>query len=116
MDCQENFLLHYSKGDRVIDDGFIYEAKWWTNSDPSNNNGGDGVPWLKIAPFVTTAPDAPTNLKAENIKSTGLRLSWDGNESNYVEKYTVTSDNGTQDYIDDDKKFADMRVKLGIKR
>ncbi len=46
----------YTSGQRAQVNGFIYEAKWWTqNQNPETNSGGDG-PWRPIGPCVPPGP------------------------------------------------------------
>jgi chitinase len=46
----------FTGGQRASLNGFIYEAKWWTqNQNPETNSGGDG-PWRPIGPCVSPGP------------------------------------------------------------
>ena len=47
----------FTGGQRASLNGFIYEAKWWTqNQNPETNSGGDG-PWKPIGPCVPPGPN-----------------------------------------------------------
>jgi chitodextrinase len=47
----------FTGGQRASLNGFIYEAKWWTqNQNPETNAGGDG-PWQPIGPCVPPGPN-----------------------------------------------------------
>src|SRR5499426_3113789 len=47
----------FTGGQRASLNGFIYEAKWWTqNQNPETNSGPDG-PWRPIGPCVQPGPN-----------------------------------------------------------
>ena len=43
-----NSLTAYSSGDKVVYNGKIYEAKWWTQGENPETSQGDGQPWKYV--------------------------------------------------------------------
>jgi chitodextrinase len=69
----------YTAGMTAIEDGVIYQAKWWTQgNDPAHNSAGPGQPWSVIGVIDPshTVPTVPTGLAATAISSTATTLSW----------------------------------------
>jgi chitodextrinase len=69
----------YTAGMTAIEDGVIYQAKWWTQgSDPAHNSGGAGQPWsvIGVVDPSHTVPTVPTGLAATATSSSATTLSW----------------------------------------
>jgi chitodextrinase len=69
----------YTAGMTTIEDGVIYQAKWWTQgSDPAHNSAGAGQPWSVIGVLDPshTVPTVPSGLAATATSSIATTLSW----------------------------------------
>ena len=55
----------YDRGDRILVDGRVYEAKWWSRSDSPEAavHGSDASPWQKLddATFLEILGELPTS-------------------------------------------------------
>ncbi|MFD0588107.1 fibronectin type III domain-containing protein [Paenibacillus sp. GCM10027627] len=88
-----NATTAYSGGMRIIYDGNIYEAKWWTRGEIPNPNSTLG-PWKLIGPCGDTdmtPPTAPANLSVTAVYARAIYLSWSPATDNVgVTGYTVS--------------------------
>jgi chitodextrinase len=69
----------YTAGMTAIEDGVIYQAKWWTQgNDPAHDSGGPGQPWSVIGVVDPShiVPTVPTGLAATATSSSATTLSW----------------------------------------
>jgi chitodextrinase len=69
----------YTAGMTVIEDGVIYQAKWWTQgNDPAHYSGGPGQPWSAVggADPSHSVPTVPTGLAAATVSSSATTLTW----------------------------------------
>jgi chitodextrinase len=69
----------YTAGMTAIEDGVIYQAKWWTQgNDPAHNSSGPGQPWSVIGVVDPShvVPTVPTGLAATATSSSATTLSW----------------------------------------
>ncbi len=69
----------YTAGMTAIENGVIYQAKWWTQGDdPAYHNGASGQPWAVVGPVdgAHSVPTVPTGLAAAGTSSTATILSW----------------------------------------
>ncbi|WP_127529631.1 glycosyl hydrolase family 18 protein [Paenibacillus kobensis] len=84
----------YTGGQRVVYNGIVYEAKWWTQGDQPDLSGDYGV-WKKIGGCTsggtgggtgggadTTAPTAPTGVTVTGVTQTSVTLAWSGSTDN----------------------------------
>ncbi len=58
----------YWAGDKVVEDGILYEANWWTQDDPTTHNGGagSGQPWTEIGECGSNEPELEITSPANN--------------------------------------------------
>jgi chitodextrinase len=69
----------YTAGMTAVEDGVIYQARWWTQgNDPAHNSGGAGQPWSIVGPLDPSHvdPTVPTGLAAAGTSSSATMLSW----------------------------------------
>ena len=81
----------YTAGMTAIENGVVYQAKWWTQGDdPAQHSGAAGQPWAVFGPVdgAHSVPTAPTGLAAGGTTSTATILSW--NASSVPGSGTVT--------------------------
>jgi hypothetical protein len=67
----------YTAGMTAIENGVIYQAKWWTQGDdPAYHNGASGQPWAVVGPVdgAHSVPTVPTGLAAAGTTSTATIL------------------------------------------
>lgn len=87
----------YEGGDRVVHDGYVWEAQWWTHGDEPSLNASNG-PWDQIGQAGNDRPQPaePTGVEAVELQSTRITLEW--NALNGISSYRVyrrTTDNGS---------------------
>lgn len=68
----------YTSGMQVIENGVIYQAKWWTQGSDPAHNSGNGQPWSIVgaADPAHVVPSVPTGLVAHATSATSAMLSW----------------------------------------
>jgi len=83
----------YTGGQRVVYNGVIYEAKWWTQGDRPDQSGEWGV-WKKVGDCSsggtggtgggadTTAPTVPSGVTVTGVTQTSVTLAWSGSTDN----------------------------------
>ena len=100
----------YTGGQRVVYNGKIYEARWWTQGDRPDQSGADGA-WKYIEDCPngpidpqpepepgqdTTPPTAPGQLRVTGTAPTSVNLAWDASTDNVgVTGYTVAYGTGS---------------------
>ncbi|MGZ7445237.1 glycosyl hydrolase family 18 protein [Paenibacillus sp. TH7-28] len=100
----------YTGGQRVVYNGKIYEAKWWTQGDRPDQSGSDGAwKYIKDCPNGsidpqpepepgrdTTPPTAPGQLRVTGAAPKSISLAWDASTDNVgVAGYTVAYGTGS---------------------
>jgi chitodextrinase len=69
----------YTAGMTAIENGVVYQAKWWTQGDdPALHSSGTGQPWtiIGVVDGSHNVPTVPTGLAAGGTTSTATILSW----------------------------------------
>ncbi|WP_054711404.1 carbohydrate-binding protein [Bacillus sp. JCM 19041] len=66
----------YTAGDRVLHDGQLFEAKWWTQGENPNDSGQWDV-WKKIID-PEDIPEGPVEWNTESIYTAGDQVLHDG--------------------------------------
>ncbi|GJM71113.1 hypothetical protein HMSSN036_33290 [Paenibacillus macerans] len=100
----------YTGGQRVVYNGKIYEARWWTQGDRPDQSGADGAwKYIEDCPngpidpqpepepgLDTTPPTAPGQLRVTETAPTSVSLAWDASTDNVgVTGYTVAYGTGS---------------------
>lgn len=68
----------YTTGMQVVENGVIYQAKWWTQGTDPAHGTGNGEPWSVVgaADPAHAVPNAPTGLAAHDTSTGTTTLGW----------------------------------------
>lgn len=61
--AQWDAQVAYVSGAKVLRNGVIYQAKWWTQGEDPALNSGDAKPWQKLADCSNTTPTPSSTIK-----------------------------------------------------
>ncbi len=91
----------YTSGDRVVHDGTVWEAQWWTRGNEPGE-GGEWGPWDEIEPYdpgptasiavSDASPDPGTDVQFDGTDSDGeiAAYAWDFGDGTTAEGGVVT--------------------------
>lgn len=80
----------YTTGQTVSENGFVYQANWWTQGNDPSLNSGASTTWTVIGKVnaTPTSPDAPLNVVGAAVSGSEIDLYW--NASTVQGSGTVT--------------------------
>ncbi|QFU83914.1 glycosyl hydrolase family 18 protein [Natronorubrum aibiense] len=103
----------YRAGNRVVHDGTVWEAQWWTSGDDPSSSPSWG-PWERVdrdddeqRNDEPAPPAAPTDLVVTNVGPSSVSLAWNHDFEESIASYRVYRDTGTEVTADSDHLIGD---------